>query len=659
MQTIVLDITKKGLRPKPTQDRNSPYAIQFDGLIPTEFGAKDIPDVEYIAATGTLPQSTFTADGWPFPHAERADKTLLLFGKSTVYSLSESTWSSGLTPTTLTPQLPEVDKCQDGNFSSGTHWSLASNWQITGGTLCDNGSAVTGDATQAAADQQNGAITTGYRYLVTYTVVRTAGSVTIKLGTGVGTARSSSGTYTEWITSGTATPSIIVTGAAFQGSVDNLSVTAIANQAPTYNAAAPTGVAYTKWHVAGFGDNWCATNGLDFLYKMAFNAFTGPVGVTYPAYTKVGSVVNHQNRLVMGGITLSSTAAASALWLAALAAWKRCPINQDLIIDEDMVFGKDWVVSSEIGGGDNDVPYLNILTLLGMTDASTAAKLQPIIISHIETGRITMLPLRQSSDVKQLKVLGGDVICYGNKKTSRLEWTERGYRERVMEVATAMGSPVAVDGIAGRDCVVGTPAVHMFITHQNHLMRATTDGVTDLDFSEWLTGLTLARTVGSYNPLEGYFTFTDNVSGYTFTRVGLGKTTPVRPTCQLTVQCYEGLVGAQNVTADPYAVIIESDIIDGGSRGVWNTYQVKIGATDTDTTGWGVKCKFRHSKAASFNKSSAFSYFDVRGVATPTSNGTEFQYQFYHPDRRYCDLERIEIDLDNEGNLSSRELLNA
>jgi hypothetical protein len=107
----------------------------------------------------------------------------------------------------------------NGAFATDTGWTKGEGWAIGAGVAT---------ATTASSDlSQTSAITliAGYTYTITYTVTRSAGTVTPSIGGTAGTARSTSATFTETIVAG-ATQILAFTGAGFSGTVDNVSVTA-------------------------------------------------------------------------------------------------------------------------------------------------------------------------------------------------------------------------------------------------------------------------------------------------------------------------------------------------------------------------------------------------------------------------------------------------
>jgi lysophospholipase L1-like esterase len=104
----------------------------------------------------------------------------------------------------------------DGNFFTPANWTLGAGWSITD-AMADAVSA-TGNFTYNISNA-----TAGKLYLVRYTVVRTAGSVTLNFGGTAGVTRSASATYEEYITA-TNTNALDFTVSTFSGSVNNIMI---------------------------------------------------------------------------------------------------------------------------------------------------------------------------------------------------------------------------------------------------------------------------------------------------------------------------------------------------------------------------------------------------------------------------------------------------
>ena len=107
----------------------------------------------------------------------------------------------------------------NGTFDADTNWTKGTGWTISGGVATKTA------GTQANLTQSSG-LTIGKAYMVTFTITAyTAGNFIPYLGsTGAGTARTSTGTFSEVIVCAGTSDTIIVANSAASGSVDNVSV---------------------------------------------------------------------------------------------------------------------------------------------------------------------------------------------------------------------------------------------------------------------------------------------------------------------------------------------------------------------------------------------------------------------------------------------------
>jgi hypothetical protein len=105
----------------------------------------------------------------------------------------------------------------NGTFATDTVWSKGANWTIGGGVATKTGGAAN-NLTQTISS------TAGLWYRITIDVTRTAGTLTVSLGTS-GTTRviNASGSYTFFVLAGSSTQTLTLAGdSAFAGTVDNV-----------------------------------------------------------------------------------------------------------------------------------------------------------------------------------------------------------------------------------------------------------------------------------------------------------------------------------------------------------------------------------------------------------------------------------------------------
>lgn len=118
----------------------------------------------------------------------------------------------------------------NGTFDSGASWTLG------GGTWVIGSEVLTGTACSTTATSTLAAVS-GRSYRITYTITRTAGSVQVTFGGASGTSRTASGTYTDELVT-TTTAALVITGAAFTGTVDNVFVFDVSPGAQPANVVA-------------------------------------------------------------------------------------------------------------------------------------------------------------------------------------------------------------------------------------------------------------------------------------------------------------------------------------------------------------------------------------------------------------------------------------
>ena len=171
----------------------------------------------------------------------------------------------------------------NGDFATDTVWTKGTGWTIGAGVA-----TATGAISTAISQSSIITLVRGRSYAVTFTMTASAGTLTPSIGGTAGTARNSSGTYTEIIIAG-ATQEIAFTGAGFTGTLDNVSVK------PT------TGIGFQILPPTAY-----TINGTSLTLNTAPASGTGNILVAAP--------------LLAVGAAASSAAAAQAAEASALAA---------------------------------------------------------------------------------------------------------------------------------------------------------------------------------------------------------------------------------------------------------------------------------------------------------------------------------------------------
>lgn len=122
------------------------------------------------------------------------------------------------------------DLVTNGAMASDTGWTKGTGWTVhtvvPGKADCDGTQEADSDLAQVIAT-----LLAGVSYSLTYTVTRSAGTITPVLGTTLGTARSSANTFTETIIAGVGGGSLAFRADAdFVGTVDDVSLVALTGE---------------------------------------------------------------------------------------------------------------------------------------------------------------------------------------------------------------------------------------------------------------------------------------------------------------------------------------------------------------------------------------------------------------------------------------------
>jgi hypothetical protein len=124
--------------------------------------------------------------------------------------------------------VPGSNLILNGTFDSDTVWTKGTGWTISGGVATFAGHTEQSGLTQPLS------LVPGRAYLVTYTVTRTAGSVTMQFTGGtsvISTARGSSGTFTDILVPLTGNNTFRVNAlGTFEGTVDNVTLVELTPQ---------------------------------------------------------------------------------------------------------------------------------------------------------------------------------------------------------------------------------------------------------------------------------------------------------------------------------------------------------------------------------------------------------------------------------------------
>lgn len=277
----------------------------------------------------------------------------------------------------------------------------------------------------------------------------------------------------------------------------------------TINAEGP-------WQMASFHDLYVLSNGHSLVWQIPSNDGNAISNAANFAMT----VLNHNDRLIMGGFREANTWFSGTRWGKVFSAWRETQAEYKFS-HEDMAFGGQWIVWSELGGGSDDVPFLTLLAAMGYLGNTIFDKFEEIIITRIEQRKIGMCRLRSPGYVLRCEALGNTIAAFSANSVSRLTPNENnGYDEE----------EVAEIGIAGRGACSTGPNSLVFVDTNRNLWRWNAgENPSRLGYKEYLpTGG--GELIISYDPVEQDYWITDGAYCYVLTRTGLGGPMDVRPT---------------------------------------------------------------------------------------------------------------------------------
>jgi hypothetical protein len=165
----------------------------------------------------------------------------------------------------------------NGGFGADSDWTKGTGWTIGSGVA-------TKAAGSASVLSQAQTMTAGRYYIVTYTITRTAGSITPQFAGGStvsGTARSTSGTFTDIMTAVSGNNTVQFSAdASFAGTVDDVSVKVLSAGNHAYqvsSAARPTLTVSSGLTGLVFDgtDDFLQTNTIDFTASDEMSIFAG------------------------------------------------------------------------------------------------------------------------------------------------------------------------------------------------------------------------------------------------------------------------------------------------------------------------------------------------------------------------------------------------
>lgn len=608
-----------GLRPRRDMARDPRFCREYLNLMPLgPVGARTLQQVTYPLSSPALSVS------WPLPQIQLSEKLLMYFGSSALYSVALSDFTA-----TARDIFAATQTINNRRFDTTTGWTTPSGWAITSGAAVATG-ATSNDLSYA------GVLTNAVTYLITFTMTRSAGSITPTFGTQAGTTRSTSGTFTEEVVSDGTDFSFNASG--FTGTIDNISIVPKSSLSST-----------AAWHFVAFQDRvWFASDGASFLYVLPSNPKDGSSRdiVCKADNLTVAAVGKHNNALVLGGLggTKLSESAVAALF----AHW-RAKNKQNLTTTEDDTLDDTYIFYSEPGGLANDLPYEVFMASLGYPGAYEQDLYQGIIYSQIEQGGMGFYRPRFAGSVRTVRQLGDELVVYGSNGVTRLVRGENGYVENHLLDSDIPGVPC-------RTAVAGDEKEHYVLCNHKSLYRLRPGQPAELlEYDEHLSALTMANVVATWDPLRRYAHFCDDADGYIFTGFGLGRTDAVRPTSLFRLSNTVNLYGVAVAESDPQPAQIVGPIVSMPNRQTFEVSDMDVVCMEGSAATFTANCDYRMRVSDQFRRPNAVDVPD-RGRVPVKKTGVDIRPVLIAASYKNASVDAINLNL-SEGKPSLANIM--
>jgi len=511
--------TVNGLRPTEHTDKNAPYLKQCENLMPTEWGLRALAEFQWPDPDPRM----LSMLNWPYPMYLQDGDMLLLTTQQGVYRAWLSSPQNPVERTIYKAEFPTEEALNDtGCKQWDNDWTPGENWSHDADNDWfehEDGSAAS--LKQLSGDQNNVLVEDElYRVEVKTSGVQ-AGSIVPKLGREASLdGWAGNGTYIWYTTAGSGHPTFeIVPTSDFVGNVEYVSCLRLEEYTPAASVH--------PYDIAAFENgSWFIARHDDFIYDMPSNENGLPVGI-FRTSMQVQAVVRHQQRLLLGGLGGSVIGSSTKFIAEVYERWRKTSPDEHTTSDDASV-DSSWVVYSERGGGDNDIPFVKLMAIFELPDLAKYTSLKGFIMQAIEEGAMGLVPLHHTGAIKCMRRLGDDVIVYGESGISRLRWTELAYRG-----GTRMGyreEMVLSRGLLGKRSVAGDEREHVCLTAQDELYKIPANGELErLGYSEFMGDFSESVTIITHDPVEGYYWIADGTVSYLRTRTGLCKSTAIQP----------------------------------------------------------------------------------------------------------------------------------
>jgi hypothetical protein len=177
------------------------------------------------------------------------------------------------------------------------------------------------------------------------------------------------------------------------------------------------------WRLTAFHDHWFLCNGVDLLF------YTPSGGGVVLGMSGVKFAAKWNDRLVLGG--LSGDWFSGSRWGEVFWQWGHA-VPEQAQANASLDFGAHWLFVGEPGGGAEDHPFHAQLAAVGAFGNAGYDAVREVALDALDSGRMTLLPLRTRGDGLCAGELAGRFVVYGSSGITAVSEGEGGPTERVI-----------------------------------------------------------------------------------------------------------------------------------------------------------------------------------------------------------------------------------
>jgi len=375
------------------------------------------------------------------------------------------------------------------------------------------------------------------------------------------------------------------------------------------------------WQMADFYDSWMLFNGTSVVVKTNKEGMFGETNQVFVQNAiAVQTGCEFHGRLIMAGFNPATYF--SSDWESIWDEWLgRMPFAVDTALDD---VNSNFVMWTTIGGGDILNLFLPKLAVEGVIQEDVRAVDDGMFLDLWRRNEAGFMPMPWQGTVYIVKPLGNGFMAYGEDGIAYLPSVTNPY-------PTFGLRKLAPFGIAGRGCVGGDEATHLFMDTSGVLWRISASDLSlrKLGYEEFFDDIVDQTVVITYNQSENEFIISgedssNNILSYILTEKGLGQS-PQQVTSAFPLE--GSLLGVFDTDASTIPIIV-TDVIDFGYRDLKTITTVELGIevyydADTPTT-THVAVDYRYNKDASWTRSTWVLVNDM-GYARVQATAIEFR----------------------------------